>query len=167
MVAIAYLTLGAPGDVPGEARGSDRADMIVCNGYEFVMKRERERTSTGEALTGQLRTGDIYLSKYTCLASPLLIKALSLNLTFDEAKLMISHEDEETEVDYLVVEMGVVKVTEFSQMNDVMDAGQTRMLERLGLTAESMKFIYTAPSRSPKSAEKSDFKHFLDPNSRE
>lgn len=166
MPIVGYVQLGAPGDVPGEAWGDDRADMFNIHGFGSGLSRLREQTAHGEAVTGQVKTHDISLVKHTCLASPLLIKALSLNLTFDEASIKLAHEDEETEVDYLTIDLSVVKVVDFAQMNDGSPESSTRLVERVGLTAESALYTYTAPNRSVKSGETSEFEHFLDPNRR-
>ena len=166
MPIVGYGVIGAPGDLPGEARGDDRADAFMFHGLACGMKRVRERTATGEAVTGQVITHDFTLIKYNCLASPLLIKALSLNMTFDEASLKVAHEDEEDEVDYWTIDLGVVKVVEYSQSNDGGPDSATKLVERIGLTAEKALFTYTAPKRSPKSGEVAEFEHYLDPNSR-
>ncbi|MDW3224247.1 MAG: type VI secretion system tube protein Hcp [Paracoccaceae bacterium] len=166
MPIVGYAQLGDPGDVPGEARGSDREDMFTIIGYGSGMTRKRERQAQGDAVTGQVLTHDVTLIKYNCLASINIMKALSLNMTFDTAKIMLSFEDEEEEVDYLTLDMNVVKVVEFSQMNDGSPDSPTRVVERVALTAESILYTYTAPKRSPKEGESLEFEHFLDPNNR-
>lgn len=154
-------------DFIGEARGDDREDSVVGIGLEWELNRRMDRTAQGEAVGGNVTTGLIKMTKYPCLATPSIIKAISLNINVPSVEFDIAVEDNEEEINQIKIEASECKFMDYRVVNDGMDPDRTQMVEEFSVFFESAVFTYTALSRSPKSGEDLGFEHFVDPNSRE
>jgi len=134
--------------IKGESQEDKHKDWIEIRSYHHAVTQPTSstRSSSGGATTGTSQHGDILISKYVDLASPLLAQACSTGKHFKKAVIEMFRQSGDSKVKYLTVNLEELIISTVQTATDKNDA--ELHLESVGLNYGKIEWVYTQQKRA-------------------
>lgn len=127
------------GDIKGEAQDSDHKDEIDVLSWDWSMNQSGSSHVGGGGGSGKVSVEDLTVEKYVDKATPNLMMACSNGSHYKDATLTVRKAGGKKPLEYIVVTMEDVLVTE---VNTGGNSDDDRLKERVRLNFAKVKYDY-------------------------
>lgn len=132
--------------IEGESNVANHDDEIDVFDVMWEITRPNSAARGAGRARGRAIAGDFRFRKLTDASSPYLALACSRGQTFDEITFTASRVDGTAPFDYFVITLSECIVSGF-HIDGVEDLTQDQIKETVSIAAQSIKILYTIPSR--------------------
>jgi len=129
-------------DIDGESAAQDHVDEIDVFGVGWKIVQQGTTLGGGRAAS-RAEVGRLELQKFYDASSPYLASACASGKAFDEVTVSFRKDSGEAQLDYLVIRLSNVTISEYQMDNDGLDTQERKISEFIALSFEKVKVIYT------------------------
>ena len=133
-------------DIDGESKRVDHEDEIDVHGVHWKVAQSARSSRGSGRSRARARVDSLTCYKTTDAASVYLALACMQGKSFDEVVLSVRKNSGEAHLDYLVITMTNVVISEFEMLNDGSDSDDELITEQVGFSFETVKMKYTEQS---------------------
>ena len=128
-------------DVPGESVRADHEDEIDVHSVDWTISQGSAAQVGKGRSQARAQVGAVNVMKFYDASSPYLALACMQGKSFDEIVISVRKDSGEAHLDYLVITLTNVTISSY----DMVPTPENSLVieERVGLTAEKVKILYT------------------------
>ncbi len=130
-------------DIDGESKRVGHEDEIEVHGVHWKVAQSARSSRGSGRSRARARVDSLTCYKTTDAASVYLALACLQGKSFSEMVLSVRKDSGEAHLDYLIITMENVGISDFEMVNDGSDADAEVIIEQVGLSFESVKMKYT------------------------
>ncbi len=149
-------------DIQGESKASRHEDAIEIHGIEWgiAQKSKAARPGSGRRQARAIAS-PLEIHKFYDASSPYITLAALQGKSFDEITLSVRKDSGDAHLDYLVVTMTNCAICAYGMFNDGADDPSTAIGERVGITFEKVKVLYTVQADDHSSGDEHEIEFDL------
>lgn len=131
-------------DIDGESKAADHEGEIDFHGinWSVAQKAKAARPGSGRARARAI-VSPLEVQKFYDASSPYIALAAMQGKAFDEIELSVRQDSGDAHLDYLKITLTNCTLSAYAMYNDGIDDPLTEISERVGISFEKVKVLYT------------------------
>ena len=139
-------------DIDGESKTVGHEDEIDVWGVSWGLEQASASAGT-RRLRRRTEVAPVVFHKFTDVSSPYLAQATAQAKSFPEIVLTIRKDSGDSHLDYLVITLKNAMIGSYQVQNIERDDADARLMERVQVTAEDIRFLYRQQTSGGSSIE--------------